>query len=812
MKYPTQVNRNQNKVSLAIKAAIAAPTATATLLGSLMVSPQTFAAQQQEADNNSGIEIIEVTSRKRRESIQNVPTSLQALSASQLEEQGIEDFDDYALLLPSLSFNSAGPGQAQIYMRGAADGGDGNASGSQPSVAIYLDEQPVTAIGRNLDLHVYDIERVEALAGPQSTLFGASSQSGTLRIITNKPDTDTFEAGIDVNLSTTKGGDPSQTFEGFVNLPVSDETAVRLVGWSKSEGGYIDNVKGTHTSALFVNGGESSLVTNNNDDFVEENFNTLDNTGLRASLSTEINENWKAVFGAIYQSQETNGVWYHDPDAPNGEVDELEVQRFNPEQMEDEFTQTSLTVTGDLGFAELTYAGSFMDRDVEFHTDYSDYTDYYSTSWIQYYGCEYYGSNTVTSDCSNMMIAYNDDNKYSRDTHELRLQSNGEGSLNYIVGLYIESSSHDYRQEWVMPGMAQGVDFRQFGDADLWYLTDQIREDNQTSLFGEITYDFSDKLSVTAGGRYFSNDSSLKGTSGYGVIAPGFPIIDVDTDVEDSGSIFKANASYQYTERKLFYLTWSEGYRPGGINRDETDVVARTYDADYVTNLEFGWKTLSDDQKLKFNGAVYSMAWDDMQLTRYDASFGSPVGLTINVSESTIFGVESDITYMVTPDFRVSAAASFNQAELAKDLEVGSKFAPKGTELPDVPTFKGNLSGRYYKPIFGYDGYIQGTYSYVGERQSDIFKHTGGDRTIDQREVMADYSIVNLSIGLEAENWNASLYVNNLTDERAELSKGTAGWDSTITINRPRTIGVTFGYLFEQKSSGGRHLALQELI
>lgn len=792
----TALKANQKtKLAQAVAKAVSIPLVAVPLLSTTLFAPMALANDEANLKDDSGIEIIEVTSRKRAESIQNVPTSLQALSATQLEAQGVESFDDYALLLPSLSYNSVGPGQAQVYMRGAADGGDGNASGSQPSVAIYLDEQPVTAIGRNLDLHIYDIERIEALAGPQSTLFGASSQSGTLRIITNKPDTDSFEAGVNADFSVVNEGDPSHTFEGFVNLPISDDTAIRVVGWKKHEGGYIDNVAGTHTSALFTNGGESSLVTSDNNKYVEEDFNTLDNTGLRASLQTKINDNWQALLGTVYQKQETNGVWYHDPDAPNGEVGELEVQRFSPESMDDSFTQTSLTIIGDLGFAEITYAGSFMDRDVEFHTDYSDYTDYYSTSWIQYYGCEYYGS--ATGDCSNMMIAYNDDNKYSRDTHEIRLQSNDDGPLQYTVGAYFEDSTHDYRQEWVMPGIAKGPDFEQFGVPDLWYLTDQVRKDNQSSLFGEVTYDVTEKLAITTGGRFFRNESSLSGTSGYGAIAPGFPIIDVDTKVKDNGSIFKANVSYQQTDKKLFYFTWSEGYRPGGINRDETDVVDRTYRADFVTNLELGWKTLSEDQKLKFNGAIYSMAWDDMQLTRYDASFGSPVGLTINVSESAIYGIESDVTYMLTPDFRLSAAASYNQAELTKDLVVGSKFAPKGTELPDVPGFKGNITGRYHQPMFGYDGYLQGTISHVGKRQSDIFKYTGADQSQDEREVMDAYSIVNLSAGIEAEYWTVRLYINNLTDERAELSKGTAGWDSTVTINRPRSVGVSFSYLFE---------------
>lgn len=754
-------------------------------------------AQETEVQNEdtNGIEVIEVTSRKRSESIQSVPTSVQALSSTQLEQLGIQSFEDYATMLPSLSYSSGGPGLAQVYMRGASDGGDGNASGSQPSVAIYLDEQPVTAIGRNLDLHVYDIERVEALAGPQSTLFGASSQSGTLRIITNKPTADDFEGGANLDVGSTSNGEISHTVEGFVNLPLGEDSALRLVAWNKHEGGFIDNVPGTHTSGLFVNGGNFELATNTNDALVEEDFNDLDNLGGRAAFKTQLTDDWEVILGAIYQNQETSGVWFHDPENPNGEIGDLEVQRFNPDSMKDEFLQTSINVTGDLGSAEVIYAGSFMDRDVEYYSDYSDYSDYYSTSWIQYYGCEYYG--TATQDCTNMMIAYNDDNKYKRNTHELRIQSTYEGALQYIVGLYSEDSSHTYRQEWVMEGMAKGPDFEQFGVPDLWYLTDQVREDNQVAIFGELSYDVTDALSITLGGRYFKNDSSLAGVSGYGAIAPGFPIISVDSSVDDSGSTLKANASYQLDDRKLIYLTYSEGYRPGGLNRDETNVVPRVYNSDFVENIEFGWKAMTDDQRLKFNGAVYSMDWTDMQLTKFDSSFGSPVGLTINVSNANILGIETDITYLLTDDFQLSFAANYNQAELTEDLVVGSNISPKGTALPNVPEFKANVTGRYNFELASYLGHAQFVVAHIGERQDDIFKYTGGDTSTDVRDTLAAYNLVNLSVGFEKDAWKASLYVNNLTDERAELTKGGASWDSTITVNRPRTIGVTFSYLFE---------------
>jgi iron complex outermembrane receptor protein len=777
---------------------------SALMVGGMAVMPSANAqvvdtAQTKTADKKTsqGIETITVTSRKRVENIQDTPLSITALGATKLDELGIENFDDYALMLPSLSYQSAGPGLSQVYMRGASDGGSGNASGSQPSVAIYLDEQPVTAIGRNLDLHIYDIERVEALAGPQSTLFGASSQSGTIRIITNKPQVDTFEGGVDVSYGTTNSGDPSHSLEGFVNLPVSDNAAIRLVAWTKKDGGYIDNIAGTRTYGLFTDGGNFSTVEENNDDLIKENFNELTNSGARVALKVNLNDDWTATASYLTQKQETEGVWFQDSENPSGEVGDLEVQRYFPDSMDDEFSQAALTIEGDFGSSSLVYAGSFMDRDVQYFNDYSDYADYFSTSWIQYYGCEYYGTADVDVDCSSMAIFYNDDNQYKRNTHELRLQSTDNAPLQYIVGLYYEDASHDYRQEWIMDGMAQGADFRQFGVPNLWYLTDQKRADKQSALFGEVSYAFTDQLTTTLGARWFENESNLVGVSGYGAIAPGFPIINVDSKDEDSDSIFKFNLTYKIDDKKMVYLTWSEGYRPGGINRDETDLVARIYKSDFVTNTELGWKTMWLDNNLRWNGAVYHMQWDDMQFTRYDSSYGSPVGLTVNASEAKIVGIESDITYLLTPDWTVTAAFNFNQAELAADLLVGSNLSPDGTALPNVPDFKGNLTSRYNVVIGGYNSFAQIVYSYVGETYSDIYKYKTSDVNLDLRDVNNSYSIVNLSAGIDMDGWGVNMYVDNLTDERAQLSRGGASYDSTVTVNRPRNVGIRFHMLFE---------------
>jgi len=254
-------------------------------------------AQSGEGDTLILEEII-VTAQKRTENLQDVPISITVLNADTIKELGIASFEDYALMLPSLSYKSVGPGTATIIMRGVADGGDGNASGSQPSVGLYLDEAPVTTIANNLDIHIYDIERIEALAGPQGTLFGASSQSGNLRIITNKPDPSGISGGFDVGGFGTPGGDPSYSIEGVINMPLSETAAFRWFAWNIKEGGYIDNIAGSRTYQLEGGLGYNETYyppapygrtnTINNNNLVEDDFNELTKSGLRAALRVDL--------------------------------------------------------------------------------------------------------------------------------------------------------------------------------------------------------------------------------------------------------------------------------------------------------------------------------------------------------------------------------------------------------------------------------------------------------------------------------------------------------------------------------------------
>src|SRR5581483_1045210 len=276
------------------------------------------------AADTGGLAEVVVTAQKRTENMQDVPISIQAFGTEKLEQMNVSSFDDYAKLIPSLSLqsggtSSGGPAFEHAYMRGIASGGDGNHSGSQPSVGMYLDEQPVTTIDGNLNVHIYDVQRIEALSGPQGTLYGASSESGTIRIITNKPDPKGFAAGYDLEGNSVKHGGEGYKFEGFVNLPLTDAAAIRLVGWDEKDAGFIDLAPGT----VNFTGGGANITANA---IVKKHANTIETKGGRAALKFDLNDNWTILPQFMGQVTDTEGDFSYNP-----AVGFLQVNKFLPE-------------------------------------------------------------------------------------------------------------------------------------------------------------------------------------------------------------------------------------------------------------------------------------------------------------------------------------------------------------------------------------------------------------------------------------------------------------------------------------------------
>jgi len=775
---------------------------------------------------SGGLEEIVVTAQKRTEDLQSVPISIQAFSTQRLTELNVQKFDDYVRFLPSVSFQTSGPGFAAVYMRGVASGGDGNHSGPSPSVGIYLDEQPITTIQGALDVHLYDIQRVEALAGPQGTLYGASSQAGTIRIITNKPDPNAFKAGYGLEVNSTAHGGIGYLAEGFVNLPINDRTAIRLVGWHRHDGGYIDNVPRQRTYP-------TSGATQDNARFVEDDYNDADTTGARAALRLDLTDNWTITPQVMMQQQKSNGTWAYDTT-----IGDFKVAKAFPEFADDKWVQAALTVEGKVANLDVVYAGSYLKRDVDTESDYSDYSYWYDKLYS--YGEYWYNDAGDFIDPSQFIHGKD---RYNRYTHEFRISSDADKRYRFVGGLFLQRQEHDIEQRYMINDLASALSVT--GWEDTIWLTKQLRVDKDWAVFGEFSYDITEKLTGTLGLRYFESDNSLKGFFGYSeqfglnfgtrtgerscpggdpATAPDFngaPCKVFDKTTKEDGVTPRVNLTYKFTEDALVYATYSEGFRPGGINRRGT---LPPYKADWLTNYELGWKTTWLNNRLRVNGAVFTQTWDDFQFALLGAQ-----GLTEinNAGAAQIDGVEMDVSFQATDRLGISAGFAYLNSELTenfcgfvnpdtgnpetrnpcpkpgKDDDGNPILIPtppealKGTQLPVTPKFKANATARYEFPLASFDSWVQGSVIYSDERRTDLRDFENG--------ILGDmpsYTTADASFGVGKDAWKLELYAINVFDELAQVGRyaqcleSVCGSQIYVVPQRPRFIGLKFSQAF----------------
>lgn len=767
---------------------------------------------------------VTVTAEKRTENLQKVPVSIQVLGSDRLEELHVKNFDDYVKYLPSVSYQSYGPGFALIYMRGVASGGDGNHSGSMPSVGVYLDEEPVTTIQGPLDIHMYDIARVETLSGPQGTLYGASAEAGAIRIITNKPDPSGFAANYSLGTSTVKNGGLGYTAEGMLNVPISTTSAIRLVGWHEHDSGYIDNKVGYRTfpsSGVTVSNdactSTSSLVCTAR---AKDHYNDVDTTGGRAALKVDLGDNWSISPTLMGQQSISNGLFAYDPQAGD-----LAVSHAYKERTNDRWWQGALTVEGKVGNFDLTYAYAHLKRTTDEHNDYSDYSFWYDT--LYGYGTYIYDNNGTLIDPSQYIIGKD---RYTKQSHELRIASPAEDRLRLVAGLFWERQLHDIEQRYMINGLADSLSTPGWPDT-LW-LTKQTRVDQDEAIFGELSYDLiPETLTATVGGRYFRTHNTLGGYYGFsagyspsssygeaGCISStpyhGAPCLDFDKAVKENGSLGKANLTWNITPTKMVYITRSEGFRPGGINRRAS---LPPYKADYLTNLEAGWKTTWFDNRLSWNGSVFRERWNNFQFSILGAN-----GLTEikNANQARIEGLETELNWAATYNLQINVGGAFYNAKLTANYcgytdadgnpvtDCADPEAPKGTQLPITPKFKGNLSARYSFDLGENEGYVQAAMVHVGRRTPDL--------RISTRSLLGDmpaYNTLDLSAGYRSDKgWSLDLYVNNVFDKRAQIGKYAECDESVcaahgvvpaypngqvyVVPNMPRLIGLRFSQDF----------------
>src|SRR6204780_1938218 len=269
-------------------------TALRMAIASILSGAAAVSMPAHAADSDALAEII-VTARKQTENLQDVPQSIDVFTARDIQNLGISQFEDYATRSPSISYISIGPGYQQFFMRGVSDGSNPNVANAS-TTGLYLDEQSLSYFGGIPDLHMYDIQRIEVLNGPQGTLYGASSMSGAVKTITNKPDPAAFAAGIDLDGGQIDGGLQNETVEGYVNIPlISDVAALRVSGFYAHRGGFIDNLL---TTRNWING-----TTSDNSQWAGNNYNHEELYGGRAAINFKFSDSWSAILSGDYQSQ-----------------------------------------------------------------------------------------------------------------------------------------------------------------------------------------------------------------------------------------------------------------------------------------------------------------------------------------------------------------------------------------------------------------------------------------------------------------------------------------------------------------------------
>jgi outer membrane receptor protein involved in Fe transport len=816
------------------------------------------------AAESGALQEVVVTAQKRVENLQDVPISVQVFDTQKLDELGIVNLDDYVKYSPSISYvrgqgegGNGQPGSSHIYIRGVVSGGDGNHSGSQPSVGVYLDEQPVTTIDGTVDVHIYDVQRIEVLEGPQGTLFGASSESGTVRIISNKPDPTKFAAGYDLQGNDVDHGGAGYEAEGFVNIPLSSFAAIRLVGWDEHDGGYISNVAGTNQSACIVNGvrtfptwsGQNDAPNANyptplpcptvgvigagaitNAPWLKSDYNTVDTKGGRGALKIDVGDNWTVTPTIMAQDLSTEGFFGYDPG-----VGDLQVVHFGPENSDDSWYQTALTVEGKVSNFDLVYATGYMKRTSHAVADYSDYSEFYDRVYGS--GVHWVGNNGTPIMPEEFVI---DGGYFEKWSHELRVSTPADEPVRATVGLFIQRQLHDIWQLYTMPGygytsvysppvpgpnaFADSISVPGFPGA-IW-LTDEQRVDRDQAAFAQVTWDINAQWALTGGERYYRYDNSLLGFFGS---SPSYPVLgspcpappstkfapctDLNTSVSGDGTVPRVNLTYKLTPDRMLYATYSKGFRPGGVNRVSG---APPYAADYLTNYEIGWKTQWLDRRLRWNGALFWEDWKNFQF-----SFLVPPSITAiaNGGDARIKGLENELQWVATDHLLltsnltlldpvlttnycgISGVTSCANLVTPEPFLPGGQWvgplAPAGTNLPVVPKFKGNIVARYtFGAIKEFAPFAQASYVY----QTQTAPQLRADVT-DILGMQPAYGLLDLAAGFDRDNTNVQLYVSNATDKRAQLSRFSqtnpvADNQVYIIPAQPLTIGIKFAQRF----------------
>ena len=708
-----------------------------------------------QSDGAVLIEEIIVTAQYREQSLQDVSAGIQAFQGDDLDRNGANSFLDYALSVPSLSFRDQGSGSKRLAIRGVsnASASDLAISATVATTGLYINDVAMQGTSIMPDVAIYDLDRIEVLKGPQGTLYGEGAMGGAVRMILNRPDPSAFEIKTDISFGSVEEGEMDYHLKGAINMPlVEDKIALRLVGTYSDLGGFVDNV-GTGAS----------------------DFNTTESYSVRVNLAAQVTEKVDLDLLYMRNDQELNGFPYIDVT-----LSDLEYGFKEPLTSEYVTDVTALTITADLGFAQLTSVSSLFrfERDNDLH--------FVLTSGL--FGVEQDRA-IITADLESL-------------AQEIRLVSQGDGRLDWVFGAYYRDKEQP-AQAWA-PIAPEEVDVANAWMASVGFgppipanriIFDRVFEDiyEQTAVYGEVSYEFTDRLRGTVGARWYDED--VTGSSAFTFwswLAPfSSPDIDINS-INNSDVVPMVSFSYDISDDQMVYFRYAEGYRSGLINIQALDPVnplgTIAVESDDSNNFEVGIKTLWNDGRTMFNASAYLIDWEGIQtqLVGFSEILGSNIGYLANGPDARLIGGEFEL--VVSAD-----QVTFGGALGYTDSEITDAAPPiLGNEvLPNVPEITASAFVDVSWPVLA-DAMasVHANLRYQDEQATRLITEAVSDGA-----PVGSYTILNLRVGIDWEKWGIQLFVNNLTDERAELGLGQGSisnfdFPNVRTVNRPRTFGV----------------------
>jgi iron complex outermembrane recepter protein len=732
------------------------------------VSMLPLAAQAQDTPTD---EEIVVTATKREELLREVPQSVTAVTGDTLERLQADSFEDYVGRVPGMVATGDQPGNTRLVLRGI------NNEGIGASVGTYVDETPfgsssglVNAAALALDLDPFDIERVEVLRGPQGTLYGATALAGLIRFVTRDPSSEAFEFRVRATGESTEEGEASWTGRVAANIPMGDQAGLRISGFQRSTGGYVDGVRDNNESGTVDAG-----------DTVFEDYNPIESSGARATFLVEPTDDVSIRLSAMVQdivSDNFNTVQY---DAPGGEVgspthgDLISLGADFDNISDTAYHIYNGTVNWDFGWANLTSSTSYSELD-------------------QY---RLLGDNLVSG------IRQDNNVLQDKTTQEVRLTSPSSDRLEWQVGAFYTTESGLVNQVQDFQFLLESLGFTPvlafiLGITEAEVLeqahiqADLVSEYQETALFGNVTYHFSPQFDVNVGLRQARNEQEFDQIITHTSVSPFLvPIGNASQDSTEDVTTFSISPRWRPNDNTMIYARIANGYRAGGPNVGVIGSLAipPAYDSDTTINYELGIKTDLTDT-LRLDATVFRIDWSDIQLLVAEVVGSQLVSGNANGGEAISQGLEWAATWRPMDGLNVVWTGAYTDAHLSSDPPAASALVmADGDRIPFTPEWSSSVDVDYEWTAFGTtNAYVGGGVRYVSDQMSNFA--TIFDPPPAQIE-LPSHTVVDLRAGLDFERFDIEVFARNVTDDRGPTRMGPTPDSGDAAVLRPRTIGVT---------------------